>query len=299
MSQPETGTEALSRRRFMTAAVGGAIAAGAVAVGVVAARSGRTADRLIARHRPGELSTDPLAALWGDLPAFEAKLQAQQVAPPVLAETSVDGLLVRAAHDGSQLAFHLEWRDSGVDELEVIDRFRDAVAVQLPLGPGEPPSVTMGGPGKPVHILQWKASWQADIDTGLKGVKDAFPNAFNDVYPELLLGEKGAAVFYPGRYVGNPLSARTKPSPVEEMTAEGFGTLTTLADQAATGKGVFADGAWKVVIALPMQGGEGKAGLQPGATTRVAFAAWNGGSGDRGSRKQWADWTALEIEGAG
>lgn len=289
----------LTRRQFVWVAAG-AVAAGAIGVGVWATTRERMADRLVSHYRSGPLPVEvPGAEEWGEVAAFEVRLQPQQVTPPILAEAAIDSLLVRSLHNGSEIGFHLEWQDPARDELEAMARFRDAVAVQLPVGPGEPPSITMGGPGAPVHILHWKASWQADIDTGLKGVKDIFPNAFNDVFPEGLMGDEAARVFYPGIYVGNSLSWREKASPVEELVAEGFGSLTTQEEQRAVGRGVFSEGRWRVVIAIPMQGGEGQATLEPGSRTSVAFAAWNGGAGNRGARKQWGDWTPLEIEGTG
>ena len=81
-----------------------------------------------------------------------------------------------------------------------------------------------------------KASWQADVDRGQQTVRDAFPNGFNDWIPEELMDPELARVFYPGLAAGNPLSAAGKTSPVEELIAEGFGTLTHQAEQRATGR---------------------------------------------------------------
>jgi len=295
----EQERDGITRRQFVGLATG-AVAAGAIGVGVWAATRERMADQLVSGYRSGALPVeDPHAEEWGEVAPFEVLIQPQQVATPTLAESSVGSLLVRSLHDGSQIAFHLEWGDEAKDELEAMARFRDAVAVQLPAAPGAPPSVTMGAPDAPVHILHWKASWQADVDTGRKSVKDAFPNAFNDVVPEGLMGDEAARVFYPGIQAGNPLSQPERGTPVEELVAEGFGSLTTQEEQRAVGRGIFADGRWRVVIAVPMQGGDGQATLEPGGRTSVAFAVWNGGAANRGARKQWGDWTPIEIEGAG
>jgi hypothetical protein len=293
------GSVQIPRRLFVGMAAG-TITAGAIGIGVWAATRDRLADRLVSHRRPDPLPVeDPGAEAWSEVAPFEVRLQPQRITPPTLAEPSIASVLVRSLHDGSWIAFHLEWGDETKDELETMARFRDAVAVQLPAAPGAPPSVTMGAPDSPVHILHWKASWQADVDTGRKSVKDAFPNAFNDVVPEGLMGDEAARVFYPGIQVGNPLSQLERGTPVEELVAEGFGSLTTQEEQRAVGRGIFADGRWRVVIAVPMQGGEAQATLEPGGRTSVAFAVWNGGAGNRGARKHWGDWTPIEIEGAG
>lgn len=106
--------------------------------------------------------------------------------------------------------------------------------------------------------------------------------------------------WYPGWAVGNPLSQRDKRSPVEELVAVGFGTLTTHKEQEAIGKGVHDGRRWRVVIARPMKGaGTNKAEVVPGQTRQVAFAVWNGSAGQRGSRKQYALWVSMEVEAAG
>lgn len=170
------------------------------------------------------------------------------------------------------------------------------MAIQLPVLADATTAFTMGGPGSPAHILHWKASWQADIDLGQRTVRDAFPNGFNDWIPEQLMDPEAARVFYPGLAAGNPMSATDKASPVEELIAEGFGTLTHQATQRAAGRGVFADGTWRVAMQMPMTGGETTATLTPGAVTQVGFAVWNGEKQNRGARKHYAPWVPLTIE---
>jgi DMSO reductase family type II enzyme heme b subunit len=119
----------------------------------------------------------------------------------------------------------------------------------------------------------------------------------NEVVPERLLGESNAIVFYPGVFAGNSMSARERTSPVEELTASGFGSLTTHDQQLATGRGVNRGRRWRVVLSMPMDSGDAtKARVQPGTTVPVAFAAWNGDRQNRGSRKQYANWVPMEVE---
>ena len=292
------GRRTVSRRRVVGTAAAAVAAAGAGVVGYLATPSDRDrAEALTARWHAGALPPDPGDPAWLRVAPVEIPLLPQKIVPPMLGEQVIAHLRLRVLHNGGEIAFHLEWQDAKVDELEAMGRFRDAVAVQLPVVTGTtPPAITMGGPGQPVHILHWKASWQADLDTGQKGVKDAFPNAFNDVYPEAVLGEAGARDFYPALAVGNLMARRDKTSSVEELVAVGFGTLTTHDQQRAKGRAAFADGRWRVVIALPMTGGKNQATIRPGSSTHVAVAAWDGAHGNRGARKQWSNWTSMHVE---
>jgi len=295
MTESRQTRAVVSRRAFV------AMAAGAVATGAAAmsgcALTDQSTETFTSKYRAGKLPVDaPEDGDWLSLPWFEAKLQPQKVAQPMLALASIPTLKVRSLHNGEQIAFHLEWADRDDDHIEAVARFRDAVAVQLPTTP-EAPAISMGQPGSPVHIMLWRASWQVDVDEGRQTVEDAFPNFHAGPRPEGLMLAQDAKVFYPGVFVGNPLSTRSLTTPIEELTAIGFGSLTTLDSQDAVGRGVHGGGQWRVVMATAMKGGEGRADLTAGRRTKVAFAAWSGGERNRGARKQFADWTDVRIEG--
>lgn len=292
----------VGRRTFLKRA-GAAAAAGTVGAGVIgytATRNRGAAKTLVCRYRSGDLPVlDPASAVWTKQSAFKAALLVQNMATPHASSLAVPSLKVRALHNGKQIAFHLEWGDGSKDEVSGIARFHDAVAVQLGADVKKEAAtpVIMGAVDHPVHILQWKASWQSDVDSGQKTSKEIWPNLYNDVRPEQLMSVDQAKVFYPGWAVGNPMSQRDKKSPVEELVAVGFGTLTTHKEQEAVGKGVHDGKRWRVVIAFPMKGnGTNKAEIVAGQTRQAAFAVWDGGQGQRGSRKQYALWAPMEVE---
>jgi hypothetical protein len=149
-----------------------------------------------------------------------------------------------------------------------------------------------------VYLLHWTASAQADLDHGRTGIGDLYPNAYNDVRPEELMDARAAEVFYPGRYSGNRAAQVDLKTPVEELTARGFGSATTHETQTADGRGVFVDGRWRVNIAFDMQGGKLKADLKPGRPSQLGLAVWSGSHGQRGARKQFAGWIAFDVEAA-
>jgi hypothetical protein len=89
----------------------------------------------------------------------------------------------------------------------------------------------------------------------------------------------------------------SKVSPVEELVAEGFGTLTTQKVQNSFGKGVYENGKWNVVIMRPMLTGDmTDKQFKPGEKTNVAFAIWDGGNREVNGRKAVALWHDLIVE---
>jgi DMSO reductase family type II enzyme heme b subunit len=70
---------------------------------------------------------------------------------------AVDRVEVAALHDGSRLAFHLDWPDA-TENREVSDTvtFPDAAGVLLASTSGAP-LISMGAPGLPVNAWYWRA----------------------------------------------------------------------------------------------------------------------------------------------
>jgi DMSO reductase family type II enzyme heme b subunit len=147
--------------------------------------------------------------------------------------------------------------------------------------------------------MQWRAAFQHDIDTNaVDGPKptDLYPDMHVDVYPDEVLRVTDARAYMGAVGVDNPIS-RPKNSPVLEQMAEGFGSLTVLPQQRADGKGVWANGRWRVVITRPLAVGDAYSpSLKPGDETLAAFAVWDGGSKEVGSRKAWANWVQLKLD---
>ena len=285
------------------AAVGGVVAGSAAMVAIAEAvgdkQTARPGAPIVATYVDGDLpATDPSSGTWNDAAPTLVPLVAQQIAQPYLEEAGVDELDVRALHNGVEVALLLEWDDDSVDDLDGIRRYHDAVAVQLPVtSASTPPPLTMGGPGVPVHVLQWRATWQRDIDSGGNtGVDQIYPEVVHDVMPDDILPPEVAQLYWVGREAGNPLSQNVRSTPVEEVVAEGFGSVTHLPRQSARGHGKNEGGRWRVVVAVPSaRAGVGEA-LAPGTSWPVSFAVWLGSEENRGARKQIGDWQTLVLE---
>jgi DMSO reductase family type II enzyme heme b subunit len=86
-------------------------------------------------------------------------------------------------------------------------------------------------------------------------------------------------------------------SPVEDLVAEGYGTLTTKPAQHVGGRGVWSGGRWKVVFLRPLQTTDDE-GTQfaRGSLVAVAFAIWDGGHSEGDGQKSVSTWHALRVE---
>jgi hypothetical protein len=243
---------------------------------------------------------DPQADYWKGAPEIKVPMEAQVFANPQNPDPAVKELTVRAVHNGQWLAFLIEWADPTKSDRIVVDKFGDQVAVQMPTSykAGEFPNPMMGGPGERVHIMQWRAAFQHDIDnSGEPKITDLYPYVHVDVYPDEVLRVTDARAYTGAVGVDNPIS-RPKRSAVLDQMAEGFGTLTVKPEQHSDGRGVWADGRWRVVITHPMAPGDpNDPTLAPGDETLAAFAVWEGEAKEVGSRKAWSNWVQLKLEG--
>ncbi|GBD25181.1 Chlorate reductase subunit gamma [bacterium HR30] len=277
------------------------VVTGALALGLAALSPGQQVAEIVAITVPGTNPiVDPSAPLWRDARPVDVTLLPQTIVVPQKPDAAVRQLQVRAAHNAQWLAFRLEWADPTESNHIVLDNFGDQVAVELPVDPhGPAPSPMMGNPGGRVNIMQWRAAFQRDIDRGPPTVQSLYPNAWADVYPDQVLSVSDARAYTGALGVENPIS-RAAASPVLDQMAEGWGTMTVKPEQYAVGRGVWKDGRWAVVIARPLVSDDlNGPRLARGDRTVVAFAVWEGGNGEVGSRKSWSTWVPLVIGSGG
>jgi hypothetical protein len=287
-----------SRRAFLAAA--GLSAAGVAIAAVVGARerpAAQLAGRVSVKRIDDDLPLlDPGSDLWLEADPVLVPLLPQNIVQPGLETADVAQIEVEALHNGREIGLRISWDDAVVDDIDGLAVFRDAVAIQLPMAAGAPPPITMGAAGAPVHILQWRATWERDIGDRAE-VQDVYPFAVHDVPPDDILPEAQAVLYYPGRAVGNPLSELLRTTSIEEIVAEGFGTATVIDEQHAVGRGAHDGSRWRVGVGFPLQRGLSGEAIEPGSIWPVAFAVWLGDKGNRGARKHFADWIELELEG--
>ncbi len=238
---------------------------------------------------------------WSTAPEYAAKLLMQDLVEPRLMKASMSEVLVRSLTNGSEIAFRLQWADPTVDDLPGPGRFIDSCAVQIPsVTDPNLPDPQMGQPGKPVQITFWRADWQASVDGRPDDIHSIYPNASIDHYPfQAKPLEPGSAAqkemakrYAPAEAVGNR-RAGPREMPVEDLAAEGPGTLAPAEQRKSRGKGMHDAQGWTVVIVRPMP-----AGFGPKTRTQVAFAVWEGSHDEAGARKMRTGWAPLAAREA-
>jgi hypothetical protein len=270
----------------------------ALAVAACGQKPAAPTAEVVVVSRPALLS-DPGDAAWQNVPVHVSPLMLQDMVEPRLLQPSITEVRVRAMTDGSRIAFRLEWKDATKDDLPGAARFSDAVAVQLPAAvAADAPAPQMGEKGRPVEISFWRASWQATVDGRKDTISELYPGATVDHYPfEAPALEKGsagqremAARYAPALAVGNRMGG-PRERPVEDLIAEGPGTLSPAQSAGSDGEGRRTDSGWSVVLSrrLPQ-------GLTPGRRSQVAFAVWDGSHQEAGARKMRTGWVPIVVE---
>jgi DMSO reductase family type II enzyme heme b subunit len=158
-------------------------------------------------------------------------------------------LNVRAAHNGKDLLFHLQWRDESRDVDYSGRGFPDGAGVLFPLD-GDASVTTMGSEEAPVNAWFWRAD---------------------------------------------------QPETARNVRAEGIGTVEDTEKSRIAARSEWEDGTWRLVLSRPLavvdQKGE-TVQLAAGASTKVAFAVWEGSSGERAGIKAFSkQWRELSLEG--
>jgi len=247
----------------------------------------------------GALPGDPADPQWARASEFPVPLILQDMVEPRLLAVSTQEVRVRALTDGARIAFRLEWTDSGRDDTPLPARFGDACAVQLPAQTSaDVPAPQMGEPGRPVEITFWRATWQAVVDGRPDTIQALHPNALPDHYPfqapSLEVGSAAqvemALRYAPARALGNHM-AGPRDRPVEDLLAEGPGTLAPASNADGNGRGVRTSNGWAVVLTRGLP-----TGLVPGQRSQIAFAVWQGSNAEAGARKMRSGWTPMLLE---
>jgi hypothetical protein len=223
----------------------------------------------------GDLPSAADDTSWRKISPTTIPLSGQVITRPVWPEPTVRALTVRSVHNGTDIAFLLEWQDNTKNDRLTPGTFRDGVAIGLPLGDA-PAFFCMGQLDHYINIWHWKADWQSDIDRRAARTSEK--------------KEGGVRTF-------EVIPRRV--SSVEDLIGGGFSTLTTKEKQGRVqGQALWKDGVWHVVMRRPLasEEQENEATLVPGRVQTVSFAVWNGENKERNGQKAVAPWFQLSID---
>lgn len=243
--------------------------------------------------------------VWKTALAYKQPLQRQFLVVPKPVEVGVKEVFVQSINDGKYIAFKLTWKDASEDDGAKIMNFSDGAAIQFPVRKDPLAEYFMGEPRKPVHILHWKAWRSRDQRAGFQSVKTAYPNMTADAYTfdysvkgegtEKTQAEKDT--FIPGKAAGNPLSVPHKEI-IEELAAEGQGTLTSKNVENTRGEAEWKNREWSVIFVRPLTVNDpGSVQFKTGERMPVAFAVWEGGRREAAGRKAVSPaWAEVKVE---
>jgi DMSO reductase family type II enzyme heme b subunit len=253
----------------------------------------------VVAHWSGDLPDDPGDARWHTVPEHVAPLIEQDMVEPRQLQPTTREVRVRALWDGRDLVVRLDWDDPTMNDLPGDSRFADACAIQFPRRiESTIPAPQMGEPGHAVEIAMWSATWQATVNGRGDTIRDLYPHAAVDHYPfEAAVLEPGspsqqemALRYAPARALGNTM-AGPREVPVQDLLAEGPGTLEPDPEGRSTGHGLRTDHGWQVVIRRPCP-----EGLEPQYGSQIALAVWDGDRQEVGARKMRTGWIPLSVE---
>lgn len=235
------------------------------------------------------IEPNPEGAMWKDALVNEVHLM------PLSARSNpINRIRVKSFINDQEIGICVEWDDETPDRSSTRHQdFKDAVAVEFALGDvtlhahgHNEPFFGMGNRGKVVNIWQWRADWQQEIE-----VKKKLETVTQDMDTDTMI--------YGGEVNSVDALNPFREVPVEELNAEGFGTLTPqpLTKQNVNGNGVWKNGKWKVVFRRSLKSlnkwdvdFDAKKG-----PILMAFAIWDGAHSDRNGRKTVSMWQRLNL----
>ena len=237
-----------------------------------------------------EINTDVDSPIWDGVKTTNLVLR-----PLSARRDAVEVVNFASVNNGEQLAIRLKWEDPTKNAFSELtqDVFRDGAAVQFALGDvtlhthgHNEPFFGMGNRGKPVNIWHWKSGLEETLE------------AESDMEYSTGGVDMDALIF--GGVMSNPVFRlnATGDNAVEELNAEGFGTITPqpTENQNVEGYGEWKDGMWTVVFLRDMpKTGKWDADFTRKEPSLIAFAIWDGLKEDRNGRKVISVWQRLNV----
>jgi len=231
---------------------------------------------------------DPESPIWKDVPSYDVQLIALNAR-----KNPINRVRFQSIVNDKEVAIRVVWDDPTANRTSSRHQdFKDAIALEFALGDvllhthgHNEPFFGMGNRSKPVNIWQWRADWQSEIET-----KEELEYATKGMDMDVMIF--GGEV--------NPVESLNpfRSVPIEELNAEGFGTLTPQpkTKQNIIGQGIWKEGQWHVVFRRSIKSlNKWDVKFRKNQPILIAFAVWDGAYQDRNGRKMVSMWQRLNL----
>lgn len=228
----------------------------------------QTADLISASRVDGALPATPGDDAWSSAKPFYVPLVGQVIRPPRNFAPTVDGMWIRALHDGSRIALHLSWGDPSNSPDTTWAEWQTKVVATL---------VADGATLSPDAPLT-------------DGIAVQFPAEVPDgsERPYFLMGESNDPVTL------WTWDSRSGPA---EASGRGLGRIDRLTGGDLAADASWNEGHWELVLTRTIgSGAEGAIELAEGVVIPVAMFAWDGSSAESPDRGSVSSWIYMYLE---
>ncbi|MCP5042449.1 MAG: hypothetical protein GY944_15600 [bacterium] len=148
--------------------------------------------------------------------------------------------------------------------------------------------------------IAFHLEWSSPKESSQVVDNDRFPDAAAialPVTPDAPIITMGA----PGKPVNAWYWRADEPDGGRQLSAEGIGSSQTFDDKVIRGRGSFAEGRWRVVLARPLRIESKTPAVQltPGSETAFGVAVWDGANAERAGIKAFSgNWLPLALDAA-
>jgi DMSO reductase family type II enzyme heme b subunit len=204
---------------------------------------------------------------WDDVPTSYFPLVGQIVESPRQFAPTVDGVWVQGVHDGAELVMRIAWHDPSNSPDPAWQEWQDKMAATIYADGHEIPAEPL---------------------PDLLAVQFPFDDPTGRQHPYFLMGDRRSPV-----YLWLWHSRRG----VTEGRASGLGTAEALDSGAGlTGDAVWEAGRWHAVFRRPLTSEAEVLQFAEGEPIPIAFFAWDGSSGETGTRGAISSWYFIALQ---
>ncbi|MBI4546052.1 MAG: c-type cytochrome [Gemmatimonadetes bacterium] len=226
-----------------------------------------------AQRREGPMPASPEDSAWANVERYYIPLVGQIMVRARWFSPTVDGVWVQALHNGRELALRLVWHDPSRSPDPEWFEWQDRLRVHMEPADGD---TAAAGPLPDALAVQFPRSIPAPMAPR----------------PHFLMGNARDPVYL--------WHWQSRPDTVVEALGRGLGRIEPLGtqQQAVTASATFDQAEWRLLLrrTLTTADSAGRLQFRTGETIPLALFAWDGSSGERGTRGAISSWYYLYLD---